>query len=194
MHVGVEEVVDCIFASSFSPRPPPCVADQRNKTTTTPRNLQVWERNVVRRCASTACAVGSWAWGQGRGAGRTIFDHGPPDPTRLKKPDVTVRWVRRGPKFHLNQEKTGLNPKFTHKKNLNMNHVNLAMGQTRAKNFTWPDPNPTHHGLVRTATWGGLEEKVYITPSSMRGRLHNPQPMKRSVSPTELCKTDQITP
>jgi hypothetical protein len=28
------------------------------------------------------------------------------------------------------------------------------------------------------------KEKVYITPSSTRGRLHNPQPMKRSVSPS----------
>jgi hypothetical protein len=145
MHVGVEEVVDCIFASSFSPRPPPCVADQRNKTTTTPRNLQVWERNVVRRCASTACAVGSWAWGQGRGAGRTIFDHGPPDPTRLKKPDVTVRWVRRGPKFHLNQEKTGLNPKFTHKKKSEHEPRQPCDGSDTCQEFymTRPEPDPS---------------------------------------------------
>jgi hypothetical protein len=39
-----------------------------------------------------------------------------------------------------------------------------------------------------------LAEKVYITPSSMRGRLHNPQPMKQFVSPPELSKTCQITP
>ena len=37
------------------------------------------------------------------------------------------------------------------------------------------------------------KEKVYITLSPMRGGLHNPQPMKRSVSPTELFKTCQIT-
>jgi hypothetical protein len=37
-------------------------------------------------------------------------------------------------------------------------------------------------------------EKVYITPSPMGVGLHNPQPMKRSVSPPELCKTGQITP
>jgi hypothetical protein len=37
-------------------------------------------------------------------------------------------------------------------------------------------------------------EKVYITPSPMGVGLHNPQPMKLSISPPELCKTDQITP
>ena len=37
-------------------------------------------------------------------------------------------------------------------------------------------------------------EKVYITPSPMRGGLHNPQPMKRSILPSELSKIGQITP
>jgi hypothetical protein len=37
-------------------------------------------------------------------------------------------------------------------------------------------------------------EKVYITPSPMGVGLYNPQPMKRSISPLELCKTGQITP
>jgi hypothetical protein len=37
-------------------------------------------------------------------------------------------------------------------------------------------------------------EKVYITSSPMEVGLHNPQPMKRSISTPELCKTGQITP
>jgi len=38
-----------------------------------------------------------------------------------------------------------------------------------------------------------IMEKVYITPT-YEGRLHNPQPMKQSISPPELFKTGQITP
>ena len=38
-----------------------------------------------------------------------------------------------------------------------------------------------------------LKEKVYITLSPIGGGLHNPQPMKRSISPPELSKTGQIT-
>jgi len=38
-----------------------------------------------------------------------------------------------------------------------------------------------------------IMEKVYITPT-YGDRLHNPQPMKQSISPPELFKTGQITP
>jgi hypothetical protein len=38
------------------------------------------------------------------------------------------------------------------------------------------------------------EEKVYITPPHIGGGLHNPQLMKRSISPLELSKTGQVTP
>jgi hypothetical protein len=38
------------------------------------------------------------------------------------------------------------------------------------------------------------KQKVYITPSPIGVGLHNPRPMKLSISPSKLCKTDQITP
>ena len=37
-------------------------------------------------------------------------------------------------------------------------------------------------------------EKSLYHPSPMGGGVHNPQPMKRSISPPELSKTGQITP
>jgi hypothetical protein len=39
-----------------------------------------------------------------------------------------------------------------------------------------------------------LNGKVYITPSPIGVGLHNPQPMKQSITPPEFCKTGQITP
>jgi hypothetical protein len=39
-----------------------------------------------------------------------------------------------------------------------------------------------------------VSEKVNITFSPMGVRLHYPQPMKLFISPSELCKIDQITP
>jgi hypothetical protein len=65
--------------------------------------------------------------------------------------------------------------------------VETGLQKHRVSAF-FPLPNQT------SPKFNLVSEKVYITFSPMGVRLHYPQPMKLFISPSELCKIDQITP